>query len=99
MLFAVSFTPRPGTSEDRDKRTLTMFDQWKPPSGYEFKAFYDYADGDGGMAIVEASSAEALLEAHAIWAPYFVFKIRPVVDVEKGTAIFHKAVAWRDSVR
>ena len=60
MLFAVSFTPRANTNEDREKRTLNLFSQWKPPAGYEFKSFYDYADGDGGIAIVEAATAEAL---------------------------------------
>jgi hypothetical protein len=74
MLFAVSFTPRANTNEDREKRTLSLFSQWKPPAGYEFKAFYDYADGDGGIAIVEAATAEALLEAHGPWAATFEFR-------------------------
>jgi uncharacterized protein DUF3303 len=99
MLFAVTFTPRANTNEDREKRTLSMFTQWKPPAGYEFKSFYDYADGDGGIAIVEAASAEALLEAHAPWAATFEFRIRPVVDVEKSVGIFQKAYAWRDSIK
>ncbi|HYU79780.1 MAG TPA: DUF3303 family protein [Vicinamibacterales bacterium] len=99
MLFAVSFTPRSGGSEERDKRTLNLFTQWKPPAGYEFKAFYDYADGDGGIAIVDASSAEVMLEAHAPWATFFLFTIRPIVDVEKSTPILQKSNAWRDSIR
>lgn len=98
MLFAVSFTPRPGSSEERDKRTLKLFTNWKPPAGYEFKSLYDYADGDGGIAIVEAASAEALLEAHAVWAPFFEFRIRPIVDSEKAVPIFQKANAWRDTI-
>ena len=87
MLFAVSFTPRANINEDREKRTLNLFSQWKPPAGYEFKSFYDYGDGDGGIGIVEAATAEALLEAHAPWAATFEFRIRPVVDVEKSVAI------------
>jgi uncharacterized protein DUF3303 len=98
MLFAVSFSPRTNTTEAQDKRTLSMFTQWKPPAGYEFKQFYDYADGDGGIAIVEAATAEALLEAHAPWAGVFEFRIRPVVDVEKSVGIMQKAYAWRDSI-
>ena len=99
MLFAISFTPRPGASEERDKRTINLFTQWKPPAGYEFKSFYDYADGDGGIAIVEASSTEAMLEAHAPWATFFEFRIRPLVEVDKATAILQKSNAWRDSIR
>jgi Domain of unknown function (DUF3303) len=99
MLFAVSFTPRPGTSEERDKRTIALFTKWTPPAGYEFKAFYDYADGDGGIAIVEASSAEAMLEAHAPWAAFFQFSIRPVVDTSASVPLLQKAFAWRDTIR
>jgi hypothetical protein len=99
MLFAVSFTPRPGLTEERDKRTLYLFSKWKPPNGYEFKSFYSYSDGDGGIAIVEASGAEALLEAHAPWATFFDFKIRPVVDIQKAVEILQKAYGWRDSIR
>lgn len=99
MLFAIQFKPRPGGTEDRDKRTLKLFSSWKPPAGYEFKGFYDYADGDGGIAIVEASSPEVMLEAHAPWATFFEFNIRPIVDVEKSTAILNKSYAWRDTIR
>jgi hypothetical protein len=99
MLFHVSFTPRPGASEERDKRVLNLFTNWKPPAGYEFKGFYDYADGDGGMAIVESSNADIMLEAHAPWAAFFEFRIRPVVDVEKATPILLKSNAWRDSIK
>ena len=99
MLFAVSFTPRANTNEDREKRTLSLFSQWKPPAGYEFKAFYDYADGDGGIAIVEAATAEALLEAHGPWAATFEFRCRPIVDVEKSIGILQKGYAWRDSIK
>jgi hypothetical protein len=99
MLFAVSFTQRSGTSEERDKRTIALFSQWQPPAGYEFKAFYDYADGEGGIAIVEVSSAEAMLEAHAPWAAFFEFQARPIVDARNSIPTFQKAYAWRDSIR
>jgi hypothetical protein len=99
MLFAITFTPRAGTSEERDKRTLKLFTNWQPPTGYEFKAFYDYVDGDGGMGIIEAASAEVILEAHAPWATYFTFTVRPIVPSDKAAAIYDKANAWRDSVR
>jgi Domain of unknown function (DUF3303) len=99
MLFAITFTPRPGTSEKRDKRTLTLFTNWTPPAGYEFKALYDHADGDGGIAIVEASTAEAMLEAHAPWSAFFEFRIRPIVESAKSTPIFQKTNAWRDTIQ
>ena len=99
MLFALTYTPRPSTSEERDKRTLNLFTNWQPPAGFEFKGFYDYADGNGGVAIVEASSAEVMLEATAPWAAFFEMTLRPIVPVEQSTPIFLKAAAWRDSIR
>lgn len=98
MLFALTWVSA-GSGEERDKRTLKLFTNWTPPSGFEFKGFYDYADGNGGIAIVEASSAEAILEATAPWAAFFTFQIRPIVPADKAVGIFQKAVAWRDSVR
>jgi hypothetical protein len=99
MLFAVSWVNRNGATEERDKRTLRLFTNWKPPAGFDFKGFYDYVDGNGGVAIVEAASAEVMLEALAPWATFFEFNVRPIVPMEKSTPILEKAVAWRDSVR
>jgi hypothetical protein len=98
MLFALTYTPRDGASEERDKRTLKLFTNWQAPAGFEFKGFYDYADGNGGVAIVECSSAELMLEATAPWSAFFEFTFRPLVPVEKSTPIFQKANAWRDSI-
>jgi hypothetical protein len=99
MLFAVTWVPTGTLSEDRDKRTLRLFTNWQPPAGVEFKGFYDYADGNGGIAIVEAGSAEALLETTAPWAAFFSFTIRPLVTSERGVGIFENAIKWRDSIR
>ena len=99
MLFALTYTPTSGASEERDRRTLKLFTNWKPPAGLEFKGFYDYADGNGGIAIVETSSAELMLEATAPWAAFFEFTVKPIVPVEQSTPIFEKAIAWRDSIR
>ena len=98
MLFAVAWVPTSGSSEDRDKRTLKLFSKWRPPAGVEFKGFYDYADGNGGIAIVEAPSAESMLETVAPWAAFFAFTVRPIVLSEQAAAIYEKAIAWRDTI-
>lgn len=78
MLFAVHYTARDVT-EEKEKRSLNLFTNWKPPAGYEFKAHYALADGSGGLAIVEANSPAALLEAHAPWGPFFESRSVPAV--------------------
>ena len=101
MLFALTWRPTPGlSSEDRGQNARCSCLQSGPaPSGFEFKGFYDYADGDGGIAIVETSSAEATLEAVAPWATFFRFQMRPIVPADKAAAIYQKSVAWRDTER
>jgi len=99
MLFAVTWTPRAGVSEERDKRTLKLFTSWRPPAGFEFRGFYDYVDGNGGVALVECASAEVMMEGLSPWSTFFEFSVRPIVPSEKATAIFEKAIAWRDSIR
>jgi len=99
MLFAITWTNRAGATEETDKRILQLFEKWQPPAGLDFKGFYDYADGNGGIAIIEASSAEVILEATAPWSTYLNFTIRPIVPTDKSPAILAKAMAWRDSIR
>jgi Protein of unknown function (DUF3303) len=99
MLFAVLWTVRGNPTEERDKRSLKLFTNWKPPAGLDFKGFYDYADVSGGVALVETTSAEVMLEALAPWGVFFEFTVKPIVPTEKSTPIFEKANAWRDSVR
>jgi hypothetical protein len=98
MLFAVTYTVRNAT-EETEKRSLNLFTQWKPPSGYEFKAHYALCDGRGGLVIAEAATTAALLEAHAPWAPFFEFQAVPILEIERAVPIFQKVNAWRDSVR
>jgi hypothetical protein len=98
MLFAVMYTARDVT-EEKEKRSLNLFTNWKPPAGYEFKAHYSLADGSGGLAIVEAASPAALLEAHGPWGPFFEFRTVPVVEVDQAVPIFQRVNAWRDSIR
>ena len=98
MTFGVTWVNRDG-GEEADRRTLTLFSKWQPPAGVDFKAFYDYADGSGGMAIIETDSAEKLLETMAPWATFFSFTVRPLVSSEKASEIYGKTIAWRDSIR
>lgn len=98
MLFAMTYTAR-NVTEKKDKRSLNLFMHWKPPSGYEFKSHYALADGTGGMGIIEASSAAAILEAHSPWGPFFEFRIVPVVEIEKAVPIFQRVNEWRDSIK
>ena len=97
MLFHVTwdFTDQ---SEEGEKRSLNVFAQWQPPAGADFKGFYGFADGSGGVAIIEADSAATLARTTAPWTPWLRFVVTPIVPIEEATAIGAEANAFRDSV-
>ena len=98
MLFAITFTVT-DASEEGLARNLKLFTEWQPPQGLEFKAFYSWANSNGGIAIAEVSSAAALLEATAAFAPYLSFEAVPIVEQTEAVGLFQRSIAFRDSVR
>lgn len=86
------------TSEAGQKRSLSVFEKWQPPSGAEFQGFYGFADGTGGLAIVEVDSAATLARTIDPWTPWLRFEVRPILPIEESTVVAHEAVAFRDSV-
>jgi Domain of unknown function (DUF3303) len=86
------------TSEGGIRRSLNVFSKWQPPAGTEFKGFYGFTDGRGGVALIEAESAAALARTAAPWAPWLRFTMTPIVPIEESSAIAGEAVAFRDSV-
>ena len=97
MLFHVTweFTD---TSEEGERRSLAVFAKWQPPAGAEFKGFYGFADGGGGVALIEADSAATLARTTAPWTPWLRFTATPIVPIEESTGIAGEAVAFRESV-
>ncbi len=96
MLFAVLYRVRAGITEEAQTRSLQLFTQWSPP--FEFKHHYARGDGNGGVAIVESDSAEAIVEGISPWLPFFEFDVTPAVDIQAAVPLFQRAYQWRDSV-
>ncbi len=96
MLFGVLYRIRAGTTEQQQTRSLQLFTQWSPP--FEFKSHYARGDGNGGIAIAESDSAEAIVEGISPWLPFFEFDVTPVVDIQAAVPLFQRAYQWRDSV-
>ncbi|MGE5435380.1 MAG: DUF3303 domain-containing protein [Candidatus Doudnabacteria bacterium] len=84
-------------SEEAIQRNLAFFSQWTPPDGFEFKGFWGYADGSGGVAIVETDSAATIAKATAPFAPWLRFTTTPILPVEEAAAIAGEAAAARAS--
>ncbi len=93
MLFHVSWEFI-DNSEDGQGRTLGLFSKWQPGPG-QFHAFYGYADGTGGLAIVEAADAATLTRTLAPWTPWLSFEAKVILPVQETAAINAEAAAWR----
>jgi Protein of unknown function (DUF3303) len=97
MLFHVTwdFTD---TSDETQRQGQAMLAKWQPPSGAEFKGFYSFVDGTGGVAIVEVDSAATLARTIAPWTSSLSFTVTPILPIEESSAINAEAFAFRDSV-
>ena len=60
MLFASIYTYRASSSEATAKRLTNLFVNWQPPKGYTIRNHYSFADGSGGMSLVETESVAAI---------------------------------------
>lgn len=85
------------SSEAGQKRSLHLFSKWQPGPG-RFQAFYGFADGGGGVALIEADSAADLAKTTAPWTPFLKFTTRVVLPIQESSAISAAAAAWRDTV-
>lgn len=97
MLFHVmwQFTDQ---TEEGQKRSLKAFQNWQPAAGAEFKGFYGFADGSGGVAIVEVDSAQTITRLTAPFTAWMEFTMTPILPVEEASAIGGEAIAFRDSI-
>jgi len=96
MQFGFVYRTRDKVSEDSEKRSLQLFTNWDPP--FTFVAHWAFADGSGGLGVVETDSAVALMEGIAPWNAFFEFELMPVLDIQEAVPIWMKVYGWRDSV-
>jgi hypothetical protein len=99
MLFASIYTFRPGTTEATIKRLTNLFVNWQPPKGCTIKVHYSFADGSGGMSIVDTTSEAAIYEANLPWVPFIEIRLVPIVEIDKAVPLGLAAIAWRESVK
>jgi len=86
------------TTEEGEERSLDIFQNWQPPAGAEFQSFYSFADGSGGVAIIEVDSAQTLARTTAPFTAWLRFTATPIIPIEEGAAISGEAIAFRASV-
>ena len=85
------------SSEAGQKRSNLLFSKWQPGPG-RFQAFYGFADGGGGVALIEAASATDLAKTIAPWTPFVKFTTRVILPIQESAEIDNAAAAWRDAI-
>ncbi|MDQ3931855.1 MAG: hypothetical protein M3252_03330, partial [Actinomycetota bacterium] len=63
-----------------------------------FRGFYGFADGSGGVSVVEVDSAATLARATAPFTPWLRFTSAAIVPIEEAAAIAGEGVQFRDSL-
>ena len=83
-------------SEAGQKRSLQLFSKWQPGPA-QFLGFYGFADGNGGVALIEGASAADLAKTISPWTPFLKFTVRPLLPIQESSQIAGEALAWRDA--
>jgi hypothetical protein len=65
----------------------------RPPSGRH----PGFADGNGGIALIEAGSAVDLAKTIAPWTPFLKFTTRAILPIREAAEISGAAAAWRNA--
>lgn len=86
------------TTEEGGRRSLAVFQNWQPPAGADFQGFYAFADGTGGVAIIEVDSVQTLARTTAPWTPWLRFTVTPILPMEESAAISGEGMAFLDSI-
>ena len=86
------------SSEEGERRSLEVFQNWNPPAGAEFKGFYGYADSTGGCAIIEVDSFATLARTTGPFVPWLQFNVKPLLTIEESAAISGEMVAMRANI-
>ena len=86
-------------TEEGQKRSLQIFQNWQRPAEAQFQGFYGFADNSGGVAIVEVDSAVTLTRITAPFTAWMEFTMTPILPVEEAAVLAGEAIGFRDSVR
>ena len=99
MKYAMTWTTRAGGSgkdnEESARRGLELFSKWQPTAGTTFHQFVARLDAEGGFAIVETDNPSELLAETMKFAPYNVFQIYPVIDMDAFAHAAQEGIDFR----
>ena len=98
MQFIAIYKPRENFDESAQERALMLFTQWQPPEGFTFVQHWVRADGQGGVALVEADDTLAIHKVTTTFEPFYVFDVHPVVGLETAIPAIYQAIQWRKEV-
>ena len=94
MLFVSTWKLRPHHFKGATARFLQGGAQ--PPAGIKTIGRWHYADGSGGVHVIECSDPQSLIDFAAEWSDVLEIEIRPAVeDAQAGAALAKVAQAGK----
>ena len=97
MLFVNCYRPKDNLSEEQVRRIYEVWIKWKRPEGVNVIAHY-HTGICRGVEILEANSAEEIIEFNMPWIPYLEPDVRPAIDSKKITELIGGVIKFWDSV-
>ena len=94
MLFSVTYKRRSSYNDDSTRELIRRFMAWTPPAGVELRNHYHYAEGGGGIVILETDSAGAMFEGLTAFDSIIEYDIEPVLNVIEAVAIKMDVTEW-----
>jgi hypothetical protein len=97
MLFMCRGQAKPGLSIEDRQKVVQLFGAFTPPAGVQIQAHWVDTNG-GDYVVIETSSAEALLEATAIWAPFIDYTVTPIMPATAAVERIQSAEQVRQQI-
>ena len=83
-------------NEADEARILALFAAWQPP--VTMNEWSGFADGSGGVTIVETDDVDVLVAITAPWTPWLTFTIRAMQPIQSLAGSMAAAATFRGTV-
>lgn len=96
--YVIQWTDRGNSDIASARRLSDLFSKWQPSPSSTFHQFVERVDGQGGFAVVDSDNPADLLRDAALFSPWLVFEVYPVMDIMDAFAVQQDALATLESL-
>ena len=94
MKYVIQWTNRDvSTSAEESRKLLTAFGKWTPAAS-NILQFLAFADGTGGLSIVDTDDVSNILKDTTKFGPWLEFSVTPAMDITDAVPIYNEAIEF-----